>query len=134
MTAKLDRTDYFIYGAMGVSMLALLAFRGGDLLQGIANQSAIARTSQTAAKDNAVAEQRFGMGCNTGFVMQNGARNLIPNMTALDARTGVPIAPGALLCDQSGATAIVGADGTVTDMRVSARVRKTFLDKGLGVQ
>lgn len=127
---KIDRQDLYVYGALALSFLALLLFKSGDLIQGLSNQSTINRNAQVSAKDNAIAQRRFSLGCNTGTVMSNGSPNLMQGETPLDIRTRTPIPPGALLCDETGATAIVGQDGTVSDIRVSASVRKAFLERG----
>lgn len=132
--SKFDRQDFIVYAALGLSFLALLGFKAGDLLQGIANQTQISENAQIVAKDNRVAEQRFSLGCNTGFVLASGNTNLIDGEVPLDVATRSPLAPGAVLCDRTGATAIVSPDGLISDIRVSARVRKTFIDKGLGGQ
>jgi len=132
--SKLDKQDLAIYGALGLSFLALLLFKGGDLMAGIANQTAITKNSQIAAKDNRVAEQRFSLGCNTGFITASGNTSLIDGEIPLDIITRSPLAPGAVLCDRTGATAIVSPDGLISDIRVSARVRKTYIDRGLGGQ
>lgn len=132
--SKIDKQDLAIYGALGLSFLALLLFKGRDLIGSIHNQSTITQNSQIAAKDNRVAESRFSLGCNTGFVLPNGNTNLIAGETPLDAATRSPIAPGAVLCDRTGATAIVSPSGVISDIRVSARVRKTYIDRGLGGQ
>lgn len=132
--SKLDKQDAIVYGALGLSFAAMLLLKSGDLIQGINNQSLISKNAATAAKDNRVAEQRFSLGCNTGFVLSDGNTNLIAGEVPLDLATRSPLAPGAVLCDRTGATAIVSADGLISDIRVSARVRKTYIDKGLGGQ
>lgn len=129
-----DTQDAIVYGTLGLSFAAILLFKSGDFMKGISNQSRITENAQIAAKDNRVAEQRFGLGCNTGFTLADGSTNLIDGQVPLDAIAKTPIAPGAVLCDRTGATAIVSPDGLISDIRVSARVRKTFIDKGLGVQ
>jgi hypothetical protein len=125
-----DKQDLIVYGALGLSFGALLLFKGGNLIEGINNQSIVSQNARIAAKDNQIAESRFGLGCNTGIVMNDGSPNLIEGSIPLDIQSRTPIAKGALLCDQTGATAIVAPDGTVSDIRVSARVRKTYLQRG----
>lgn len=132
--SNLDKQDRIVYGVLGLSFVALLLFRSGDLVKGINNQSMISENARIAAKDNAVAEQRFSLGCNTGFVLADGNTNLIDDQVPLDIQTKSPLAPGAVLCDRTGATAIVSPEGLISDIRVSARVRKTYIDKGLGGQ
>lgn len=121
----IDQQDKIIYGVLGLSFLALLLLKGGEQLEGINAQSLITRNASSAAKDSRIAEKRFG-NCNTGFVLADGTPNLIEGETALDIRSRTPLAPGALLCDETGATAIVAKDGTISDIRVSATVRKAY--------
>lgn len=132
--SKLDRQDLIIYGALGLSFLALLLIKSGDLVQGITNQSTISGNAQIAAKDTRIAEQRFSLGCNTGFVLSDGSTKLLEGEVPLDIATRRPLSRGGLLCDRTGATAIVSPTGLISDIRVSARVRKTYIDHGLGGQ
>lgn len=122
---NIDQQDQIIYGVLGLSFLALLLFKSGDLIEGINAQSLVSRNASSAAKDSRIAEKRFG-NCNTGFVLSDGTPNLIDGETPLDIRSRTPLAPGALLCDETGATAIVAKDGTISDIRVSATVRKAY--------
>ena len=122
---NIDRQDQIIYGVLGLSFLALLLFRSGDLIEGINAQSLVTRNASSAAKDSRIAEKRFG-NCNTGFVLRDGTPNLIEGEVPLDIRSRTPLAPGAWLCDETGATAIVSKDGTISDIRVSASVRKAY--------
>jgi len=110
---------------LGLSFLALFLFKSGDLIEGINAQSLVSRNASSAAKDSRIAEKRFG-NCNTGFVLADGTPNLIDGETPLDIRSRTPLAPGALLCDETGATAIVDKNGTISDIRVSATVRKAY--------
>ena len=122
---NIDRQDQIIYGVLGLSFLALLLFRSGDLIEGINAQSLVTRNASSAAKDSRIAEKRFG-NCNTGFVLTDGTPNLIEGEVPLDIRSRTPLAPGAWLCDETGATATVARDGTISDIRVSASVRKAY--------
>ena len=122
---NLDQQDKIIYGVLGLSFLALLLFRSGDLIEGINAQSLVTRNASSAAKDSRIAEKRFG-NCNTGFVLTDGTPNLIEGEVPLDIRSRTPLAPGAWLCDETGATATVARDGTISDIRVSASVRKAY--------
>ena len=122
---NIDRQDQIIYGVLGLSFLALLLFRSGDLIEGINAQSLVTRNASSAAKDSRIAEKRFG-NCNTGFALANGTPNLIEGEVPLDIRSRTPLAPGAWLCDETGATATVARDGTISDIRVSASVRKAY--------
>ena len=122
---NLDQQDKIIYGVLGLSFLALLLFRSGDLIEGINAQSLVSRNASSAAKDSRIAEKRFG-NCNTGFVLTDGTPNLIEGEVPLDIRSRTPLAPGARLCDETGATATVARDGTISDIRVSASVRKAY--------
>ena len=122
---NLDQQDKIIYGVLGLSFLALLLFRSGDLIEGINAQSLVTRNASSAAKDSRIAEKRFG-NCNTGFVLRDGTPNLIEGEVPLDIRSRTPLAPGAWLCDETGATATVARDGTISDIRVSASVRKAY--------
>ena len=122
---NIDRQDQIIYGVLGLSFLPLLLFRSGDLIEGINAQSLVTRNASSAAKDSRIAEKRFG-NCNTGFVLTDGTPNLIEGEVPLDIRSRTPLAPGAWLCDETGATATVARDGTISDIRVSASVRKAY--------
>ena len=122
---NIDRQDQIIYGVLGLSFLALLLFKSGDLIEGINAQSLVTRNASSAAKDSRIAEKRFG-NCNTGFVLTDGTPNLIEGEVPLDIRSRTPLAPGAWLCDETGATATVARDGTISDIRVSASVRKAY--------
>ena len=122
---NIDRQDQIIYGVLGLSFLALLLFRSGDLIEGINAQSLVTRNASSGAKDSRIAEKRFG-NCNTGFALANGTPNLIEGETPLDIRSLTPLASGSVLCDETGATAIVSKDGTISDIRVSASVRKAY--------
>ena len=122
---NLDQQDKIIYGVLGLSFLALLLFKGGDQIEGINAQSLISRNASAAAKDSRIAEKRFG-NCSTGFVLPDGTPNLVEGETALDIRSRTPLASGSVLCDETGATAILNRDGTISDIRVSATVRKAY--------
>lgn len=122
---NIDRQDQIIYGVLGLSFLALLLFKSGELLEGINAQSLISRNASAAAKDSRIAEKRFG-NCSSGFVLSDGTPNLIEGETPLDIRSRTPLAKGTCLFDETGATATVGSDGTISDIRVSARVRKAY--------
>ena len=122
---NIDRQDQIIYGVLGFSFLALLLFRSGDLIEGINAQSLVSRNASSGAKDSRIAAKRFG-NCNTGFALANGTPNLIEGETPLDIRSLTPLASGSVLCDETGATAIVAKDGTISDIRVSATVRKAY--------
>ncbi len=122
---NIDQQDKIIYGILGLSFLALLLLKGGEQLEGINAQSLITRNASSAAKDSRIAEKRFG-NCNTGFVLADGTPNLIEGEVPLDIRSRTPLAPGALLCDETGATAIVDKQGAISDIRVSATVRKAY--------
>ncbi|MEX0272410.1 hypothetical protein AB3R30_25175 [Leptolyngbyaceae cyanobacterium UHCC 1019] len=121
----IDQQDKIIYGVLGLSFLALLLFKSGDLIEGINAQSLVSRNASVAAKDSHIAEKRFG-NCNTGFVLPDGTPNLIEGETPLDIRSRTPLASGSILCDETGATAIVDKQGTISDIRVSATVRKAY--------
>ncbi|MEX0272475.1 hypothetical protein AB3R30_25505 [Leptolyngbyaceae cyanobacterium UHCC 1019] len=121
----IDQQDKIIYGVLGLSFLALLLFKSGDLIQDINAQSLVSRNASVAAKDSRIAEKRFG-NCNTGFVLADGTPNLIEGETALDIRSRTPLGKGSILCDETGATAIVDRQGTISDIRVSATVRKAY--------
>jgi hypothetical protein len=121
----IDPQDKIIYGVLGLSFLALLLFKGGDQIEGINAQSLISRNASAAAKDSRIAEKRFG-NCSSGFVLADGTPNLIEGETPLDIRSRTPLAKGTCLFDETGATATVGSDGTISDIRVSARVRKAY--------
>ena len=121
----IDQQDQIIYGVLGLSFLALLLFRSGDLIEGINAQSLVSRNASSGAKDSRIAEKRFG-NCNTGFALADGTPNLIEGETPLDIRSLTPLARGSVLCDETGATAIVAKDGTISDIRVSASVRKAY--------
>ncbi len=122
---NIDRQDQIIYGVLGLSFLALLLFKSGDLIEGINAQSLVSRNASSAAKDSRIAEKRFG-NCSSGFVLADGTPNLIEGEVPLDIRSRTPLAPGAWLCDETGATATVARDGTISDIRVSASVRKAY--------
>ena len=122
---NIDRQDQIIYGVLGLSFLALLLFKSGDLIEGINAQSLVSRNASSAAKDSRIAEKRFG-NCSSGFVLADGTPNLIEGETPLDIRSLTPLASGSVLCDETGATAIVAKDGTISDIRVSATVRKAY--------
>ena len=44
---NLDQQDKIIYGVLGLSFLALLLFRSGDLIEGINAQSLVTRNAST---------------------------------------------------------------------------------------
>ena len=123
-----DKQDLIIYGVLGLSFLGLLLFKSGDLIAGLNAQSLVSRNAQSTAKDDTIAQRRFGQGCNTGFLVA-GESILAPTEQALDIRTQRPLSPGSVLCDETGATAIVDRDGYPSDIRVSAKVRKTYQEK-----
>lgn len=125
--------EAWIYLGLAGCFGLLVAVKGGDLLQNMQRQSAADISAQQAVRDNATAEQRFSMGCNTGFLV-NGQPTLVKGQLPVDALAGTAIAPGAVLCDRTGATAIVQPNGLIGDIAVSARVRKAFLDNKLGVK
>ena len=125
---QIDQQDKIIYGVLGLSFLALLLFRSGDLIEGINAQSLITRNASSAAKDSRIAENRFG-NCSSGFVLSDGTPNLIEGETPLDIRSRTPLAKGTCLFDETGATATVAPDGTISDIRVSARVRKAYQER-----
>ena len=125
---NLDQQDKIIYGVLGLSFLALLLFKSGDLLEDINAQSLITRNASSAAKDSRIAEKRFG-NCSSGFVLSDGTPNLIEGETPLDIRSRTPLAEGTCLFDETGATATVAPDGTISDIRVSARVRKAYQER-----
>ena len=122
---NLDPQDKIIYGVLGLSFLVLLLLKGGEQIEGINAQSLVSRNASSAARDSRIAEKRFG-NCNTGFVLADGTPNLIERETALDIRSRTPLASGSILCDETGATAIIAKDGTISDIRVSATVRKAY--------
>lgn len=125
---NIDRQDQIIYGVLGLSFLALLLFKSGDLIEGINAQSLVSKNAQATAKDDAIAQRRFSQGCNTGFLVA-GESVIASTAEALDIRSQRPLSPGAVLCDETGATAIVDRDGYPSDIRVSAKVRKTYQEK-----
>lgn len=129
---KTDRQDLVIYGCLGLSFLALVLFKGGSFLQGIDEQSLITGNAKQEKRDSQIAERRFG-NCNTGIMMADGSPLLVEGGVVVDIRSQVPLAKGAVACDESGGTAVVGADGTATDIRVSARVRKAYLEQGFRI-
>ena len=59
-------------------------------------------------------------------MLTDGTPNLIEGEVPLDIRSHTPLAPGAWLCDETGATATVARDSTISDIRVSATVRKAY--------
>ena len=122
---NIDQQDQIIYGVLGLSFLALILFKSGDLIEGINAQSLVTRNASSAAKDSRIAEKRFG-NCSSGFVLSDGTPNLIEGETPLDIRSRTPLATGSCLFDETGATAIVAKDGTISDIRVSASVRKAY--------
>ena len=122
---NIDRQDQIIYGVLGLSFLALILFKSGDLIEGINAQSLVSRNASSAAKDSRIAEKRFG-NCSSGFVLADGTPNLIEGEVPLDIRSRTPLASGGCLFDETGATAIVAKDGTISDIRVSASVRKAY--------
>ena len=79
---QIDQQDRVIYGVLGLSFLALLLFRSGDLIEGINAQSLITRNASSAARDSRIAEKRFG-NCSSGFVLSDGTPNLIEGETPL---------------------------------------------------
>jgi hypothetical protein len=125
---QIDRQDTIVYGALGLSMLALLLFRGGDLLDGINQQSLISRTAQQTAKDDAIAQRRFSLGCNTGFLV-NGVSVIDTTAPAVDIRTRRLLPINTVVCTETG-TAIVGNGGYLTDIRTSATVRRKVQERG----
>ena len=122
--------DLVVYGILGASFIGLLAVKGVDLLKGIAEQSQITASAQQAVKNDHIAQRRFSLGCNTGFVMESGVTTLQNGDRALDIKSRAPLPPGAILCDRTGATAVIATDGTVSDIRVSAAIRKRFVEQG----
>ena len=125
---NIDQQDKIIYGVLGLSFLALLLFKSGDLIEGINAQSLIIRNASNSVKDSRIAEKRFG-NCNTGFALADGTPNLIEGEVPLDIRSRTPLASGSVLYDETGATATVAPDGTISDIRVSARVRKAYQER-----
>lgn len=123
-----DKQDLFIYGALGLSFVAMLLFKSGDLLEGFNAQSLVSRNASSTAKDDAIAQRRFGQGLNTGFVV-DGESIISPTGQALDIRTKRPLSPGTVIGDETGATAIVDREGYPSDIRVSAKVRRTYQEK-----
>lgn len=132
--SKHDRQDLIVYGALGLSFLALIAFKGGDFIQGINEQSQTTATAAKLAKDNKIAETRIKQGCSTGFLMGNGAQNLIAGEVAYEIRNRTPYPPGTCLMDEAGSTAIVDASGRISDIRVSSRVREKFIRDGFRLE
>ena len=122
---QIDPQDKIIYGVLGLSFLALLLLKGGDQIEGINAQSLVSRNASSAARDSRIAEKRFG-NCSSGFVLADGTPNLIDGEVPLDIRSRTPLASGGCLFDETGATAIVAKDGTISDIRVSASVRKAY--------
>ena len=122
---QIDQQDKIIYGVLGLSFLALLLLKGGDQIEGINAQSLVSRNASSAARDSRIAEKRFG-NCSSGFVLSDGTPNLIEGEVPLDIRSRTPLASGGCLFDETGATAIVAKDGTISDIRVSATVRKAY--------
>lgn len=129
MQQNLDRQDLIVYGALGLSFFVLVLFKGGSFLQGINEQSTITTNAKTEARDSRIAERRFG-NCNTGIMMADGSPLLAEGGVVVDIRSRMPLAKGAVVCDESGATAVIAADGSATDIRVSARVRKIYSERG----
>ena len=125
---NLDQQDKIIYGVLGLSFLALLLLKGGDQIEGINAQSLVSRNASSAARDSRIAEKRFG-NCSSGFVLSDGTPNLIEGEVPLDIRSRTPLAKGTCLFDETGATATVAPDGTISDIRVSARVRKAYQER-----
>ena len=122
---QIDPQDKIIYGVLGLSFLALLLLKGGEQIEGINAQSLVSRNASSAARDSRIAEKRFG-NCSSGFVLSDGTPNLIEGEVPLDIRSRTPLASGGCLFDETGATAIVAKDGTISDIRVSATVRKAY--------
>ena len=122
---QIDQQDKIIYGVLGLSFLALLLLKGGEQIEGINAQSLVSRNASSAARDSRIAEKRFG-NCSSGFVLSDGTPNLIEGEVPLDIRSRTPLASGGCLFDETGATAIVAKDGTISDIRVSATVRKAY--------
>lgn len=134
MTISNDRQDLIVYGALGLSFLALIAFKGGDFLRGINEQSQTTATAAKLAKDNKIAETRIQQGCSTGFIMGNGAANLVAGEVAYEIRNRTPYPPGTCLMDEAGATGLVDASGVVSDLRVSSKARDAFIRKGFRLE
>lgn len=130
MSLANNRQDLIVYSVLGLSFIGLLAFRGQDLVNGIADQTLASANARKMAKDTQIAEMRVNKGCSTGFVLPDGNPNLTNGSGALDIETKTPLSPGTVLCDRTGATAIVSAAGVISDVRVSARLRKLYMEQG----
>lgn len=120
----------WVYIGCGVSLLALVAFRGPQLLARIDQTATTQEQLVQAARNNAIAAQRFSAGCNTEFLV-NGRSALTAGAIAYSSRTGSVLPEGAVLCDRDGTTAVI-KNGVVSDLVNAATVKRTVIDRGLG--
>lgn len=124
-----DRQDLIVYGSLAFSFLALIVFKGGDFLKSVNEQSLITSNARNELRDSRIAERRFGNGCNTGIMMADGSPTIAEGGVVVDIRTRSPLSRGAVICDETGSTAVVSESSTATDVRVSARVRKIYIER-----
>ena len=128
MKNDIDVQDLVVYGLFGLSLVVMGVFKSGDIMADFQNQSLISRNAKATAQDNAVAIRRFDEGCTTGFLI-NGTPTITTDGIAVDIRVGTPLGKGAVLCDETGATAVLDEGGIASDIRLSATVRRRFREQ-----
>jgi len=128
MKNDIDVQDLIANGLLGLSFVAMGVFKSGDIIAGFQNQSVISGNAKATAQDNAIAIRRFDEGCTTGFLI-NGKPTITTDGIAVDIRVGTPLGKGAVLCDETGATAILDQVGIASDIRVSAVIRRRFREQ-----
>jgi len=128
MKHDIDVQDLVVYGLFGLSLVVMGVFKSGDIIADFQDQSVISGNAKATVQDNAISIRRFDEGCNTGFLI-DGESIISPDAVALDIDTRRQLRPGAVLCDQTGATAILDKDGIASDIRLSATVRRRFREQ-----
>ena len=122
---QIDTQDLIANGLLGLSFAAMGLFKAGDIIGGFQSQSLVSNNAKATAQDNVIAQRRFSEGCNTGFLV-DGKSSITTENIAIDIRLGTPLGKGTVLCDETGATAILDQDGIPSDIRVSAVVRRRY--------
>lgn len=140
----MDLDDLIVPG-MGVVLLGFVIFTGGgdsvgsmlssgseikELRDAAALQKVLSASQQEAIGDrSALAIDRFNQGCIVHLKRSEVQRpedlaigaisvDYMPikaSGTPVNWQTGTPYSPGAVVCDWTGGTGIIGPDGTVTD-------------------
>jgi len=117
----------------GVTGVVIGVFGSGDIIEWFKENELTNRIAGATAKDDAIARSRFNDVCNTGF-LADGFPIISTKAVAVDIRTQRSLKPGTVLCDGTGATAILDKDGIASDIRVSAKVKRMYHDQGFHEQ